>query len=328
MYNIFDRIDRRKNMKKNESSASRFVELKKKYFENGISSLTFEEVLELLLMFSDSRVDASGLAKKLSSTFGSLRTVFEAPRVSLKDMGLKVCLKPMVDCLDGVWRAHVSFPMDVMTFWDKWFESYTAFMCHYARIAEINGCEMLCTGCEMAGMDAVTDHCRKMIEKVRGIYHGKLMHNINHGDELDFEWLSDVDVIGISAYYAVTDGEHVSADDMRKGWAGVMKTVDACHRKYQRPVMFAEIGMRSEHGCSAYPYDYRPKAEKGLSLEEQSDFYRTAMEATWELPWFAGYFWWDQVAAYRWPYDPKTDVGFGIFGKPAEETLKEFYLTK
>lgn len=76
-------------MKKNESSASRFVELKKKYFENGISSLTFEEVLELLLMFSDSRVDASGLAKKLSSTFGSLRTVFEAPRVSLKDMGLK-----------------------------------------------------------------------------------------------------------------------------------------------------------------------------------------------------------------------------------------------
>lgn len=245
-----------------------------------------------------------------------------------KDMGLKVCLKPMVDCLDGVWRAHVSFPMDVMTFWDKWFESYTAFMCHYARIAEINGCEMLCTGCEMAGMDAVADHCRKMIEKVRGIYHGKLMHNINHGDELDFEWLSDVDVIGISAYYAVTDGEHVSAGDMKKGWAGVMKTVEACHRKYQRPVMFAEIGMRSEHGCSAYPFDYRPKAEKGLSLEEQSDFYRTAMEATWELPWFAGYFWWDQVAVYRWSYDPKTDVGFGIFGKPAEETLKEFYLTK
>jgi hypothetical protein len=245
-----------------------------------------------------------------------------------KDMGLKVCLKPMVDVLDGTWRAHVSFPMDNMDLWDKWFESYTAFMCHYARIAETNGCDMLCTGCEMAGMDAISGHCRKMIAEVRKIYHGKLMHNINHGDEFDFDWLSDVDVIGLSAYYGVTDGIHVSADDMRKGWKKHMKTLEECHKKYDRPVMFAEIGMRSEEGCSAYPYDYRRREDKKLSPEEQECFYRTAMEATWDKDWFAGYFWWDQPAVYRWPYDAATDAGFGIFGKPAEETLKEFYLTR
>ena len=60
-----------------------------------------------------------------------------------KSLGLKVCLKPMVDCLDHSWRARIDFPPENPEYWDKWFKSYTAFMLHYAKLAEKLGCEML-----------------------------------------------------------------------------------------------------------------------------------------------------------------------------------------
>ena len=56
-------------------------------------------------------------------------------------------------------------------------------MLHYAKLAEKLGCEMLCTGCEMAGMDKQSDRCRKLTAQVREVYSGIVMHNINHGDE-------------------------------------------------------------------------------------------------------------------------------------------------
>lgn len=84
-----------------------------------------------------------------------------------KSMNLKVCLKPVVNCMDKNWRARINFPPDNKKYWDKWFESYNNFMIHYAKIAERTACEMLCTGCEMEGMDKQTERCRKLIKTVQ-----------------------------------------------------------------------------------------------------------------------------------------------------------------
>ena len=82
----------------------------------------------------------------------------------LKDSGLKVCLKPILNCEDGTWRANITFPERefpiydehgrLKSYWNEWFSCYTAFICHYAEIAEYTGCEMLCIGCEMIGTEA------------------------------------------------------------------------------------------------------------------------------------------------------------------------------
>ena len=62
------------------------------------------------------------------------------------EKGIKVCLKPMIDCKDGMWRALVNFPDESMfgqdPYWKAWFDSYTAFMTYYAELAEYAGCEM------------------------------------------------------------------------------------------------------------------------------------------------------------------------------------------
>ena len=264
------------------------------------------------------------------SMYGRTQTDGElAHAVSLaRGLGLKVCLKPMVNCLDGSWRARIDFPSDNGTdrYWGAWFRSYTRFMLHYAALAEHWGCEMLCTGCEMAGMDRQTGLCLDMIRQVRAVYHGLLMHNINHGDELRFPWLDAVDVVGISAYYPVTDQMHRGRDAMLKSWQRILPVVEKCHLKYRRPVMFAEIGVRNEQGCTMNPWDFRPHPDRENDEQEQADFYDTAMESTWDLPWFAGYFWWDWRAVLPPIGEMRNNRDFTVYGKLAEQVLRKWYL--
>ncbi len=243
-----------------------------------------------------------------------------------KKLGLKVCLKPMVDTMDGVWRARISFPEESrVDYCDRWFGSYLQFMLHYAAIAEKTGCEMLCTGCELDGMDMNAKRCLNMISEVRKVYSGLLMHNINHGDEFKYSWLSAVDVIGISAYYRLTDGIDVSYEKMMESWARVKERLVKAHEKYGRPIMFAEIGIRNEHGCSAYPYDFKHRADVALDEDEQADFYRSALESFWDEEWFRGYFWWDWKAILTPEDKIHENRDFTCYGKKAETVLREWY---
>lgn len=246
-----------------------------------------------------------------------------------KSLGLKVCLKPMVNCLDHSWRARIDFPTEeCCDYWKKWFSSYNRFMLYYAKMAEKLGCEMFCTGCEMVGMDKQSSYCRDMISRVRKVYSGIIMHNINHGDEFRFDWLDAVDVIGISGYYPVTDGVNTGIECMRERWSEVVSRLEKCHEKYGKPIMFAEIGVRSEQGCSAYPWDFLDRPEKPADEQEQSDFYESAMEATWNKPWFCGYFWWDWKAVIPDEAKAKENRDFTVYGKLAEKTLKKWYTEK
>ncbi len=241
-------------------------------------------------------------------------------------LGLKICLKPMVNCLDGAWRGCINFPGETANgYWERWFRSYTDFLLYYARMAEKLGCEMFCTGCEMGGMDRQADFCRAMIAEVRAVYSGIIMHNINHGEELRFSWLDAVDIIGISGYYAVTDAEHRGIDTMRKNWADAVKLLTRCHEKYGRPLMFAEIGVRSERGCTMQPWVGRSSPDAQADEQEQADFYESAMEVTWNLDWFCGYFWWDWKVTLPPESEAHRNLDYTVYGKRAEQILRKWY---
>lgn len=243
-----------------------------------------------------------------------------------KKLGMKVCLKPMVNSLDGVWRAHIHFPEESnIDYNERWFSSYNAFMLHYAEIAEQTGCEMLCTGCEMDGMDVNTQRCIDMIARVREVYHGLIMHNINHGDEFKYPWLGSVDVIGISAYYRLTDGVDVSIERMLESWSKIRVRLNKAHEMYNKPIMFAEIGIRNEHGCSQYPYDFKDRLEVPLDEDEQADFYESAIRTFWDDEWFSGFFWWDWKVKLTPADQIHTNRDFTVYGKKAESVLKKWY---
>lgn len=243
--------------------------------------------------------------------------------------GVKVCLKPMVNCKDGIWRARIDFPDDdfssVNQYWNEWFESYSAFMLHYAKLAEDTGCEMLCIGCELSGTERKTAHWRELIRQVRCCYHGPLVYNTNHGREHDIEWFDAIDFIGTSAYYQVGKIQGSSKEEMTAEWRKVARVLQPVAEKYNKKLIFMEIGCRSALGCASMPWDFSHR-ELPFSEEEQANFYDSCISVFHDINWFAGIFWWDwSTFIYQTREEALRDTGFNIHLKKAEEVLTNWY---
>lgn len=246
------------------------------------------------------------------------------------ERGIKVCLKPVINCSDGMWRAYINFPDSDMSgkdrYWDSWFEHYTAFLCHYAELAQDTGCEMFCVGCEMSGTERKEAHWRELLGRIREIYSGPVVYNTNHGREEDVKWFDAVDYIGTSAYYNVGKAPGASKAAMLEEWKKVGTGMKRLSGKLGKQVIFMEIGCRSAKGCAAMPYDFIHQ-EFEWSEEEQADFYDSCLAAFHKEEWFAGAFWWDwSTEVYQTVDEARKNKGFDIHLKKAEKILREWYV--
>lgn len=249
--------------------------------------------------------------------------------------GVKVCLKPMVNTKDGVWRARITFPTlgegDDDIYWNAWFNSYENFMCYYAELAEEYGCEMLCIGCEMCGTEEKESHWRALIKKIRKIYSGKLIYNTNHGHEDSLKWFDAVDYLGTSAYFPVAEFHEDKkpydelVDEMKANWNRVKDEMKAFSDKWNKKVVFIEIGCRSARGCASMPWDFEHK-DLPIDQDEQAAFYDACLATFGKEEWFGGMFWWDwSTYIYNDKETADKDNGFNIHLKKAEEVLKKWY---
>lgn len=244
-----------------------------------------------------------------------------------KRLGLKVCLKPVVNSRDGIWRAHIGFPEEESAshpYWDQWFASYTNFLVHYAELAEELGCEMFCVGCEMVKTEPQSERWRAAIARVREAYSGPLIYNANHGKEEGIAWFDAVDVIGTSAYYPVGSVPGDSEENMIAKWLPVREKMERLHRKFNKPVVFMEIGCRSARGCATMPWDFTHR-DLPFDEEEQANFYSSVLKVFWDQPWFGGFFWWDWSVKLYPLEQAKSNRGFDIYGKKAGEIVTEWY---
>lgn len=243
----------------------------------------------------------------------------------LHSLGMKVCMKPIVNCRDGIWRAHIHFPEPEWgntDYWKEWFSSYTAFLCHYAEIAQETGCEMFCVGCEMLGTEHKEQYWRDAIAAVRKVYHGPIVYNTNHGKEFSVKWWDAVDYIGTSAYYAVGKVPGDTLENMKTAWDEKKERLAELSRvNGGKQIIFMEIGCRSARGCAMMPYDFSHR-EFPYDEDEQANFYESCFLSMWEEPWFAGYFWWDWYTTLP---TRKPEMGFSILDKKAEQIVKAWY---
>lgn len=241
-------------------------------------------------------------------------------------LGFKVCLKPMINCSDHEWRAHITFP-DEGDYWEKWFESYSGFLNHYAQIATFTQSEMFCLGCEMIGTEHREMQWRSTIESVRRIYTGPLIYNANHGKEEGIAWWDAVDYLGTSAYYPVAQYGGASEQEMISSWKKIKVRIEGLYQKYEKPIVFMEIGCRSAQGCATMPWDFM-NTQLPHDEEEQANFYQSCMKVFSYEPWFHGFFWWDWKHKLYPIEEAQTNNDFAIYGKKAETIVKNWYLSQ
>lgn len=223
-----------------------------------------------------------------------------------KSHGVRVCLKPVVNVADGTWRAHIGFfDQDVPgePTWGEWFASYTEFIVHAARIAEAEGCEMLCVGCEMVRADSREAEWRSLIAAVRGVYSGIVTYNCDKYQEDRLAWWDAVDVITSSGYYPIDR------------WDAELDRIEAVVAASGTPFFFMEAGCPSRTGSPEKPNDWAlPGTPSGA---EQLRYYEAMFAACDARPWMHGFMLWDWPPALYAEADAAVNDDYCVYGKPA-----------
>ncbi|HTK81673.1 MAG TPA: glycoside hydrolase TIM-barrel-like domain-containing protein [Bacteroidota bacterium] len=264
-----------------------------------------------------------------TSTLDDLREGVREARAN----GMKIMLKPQVDLYSGDWRASV-IPDER----GLWFASYTAMIEKYATLARELNIEMICIGTEYIGatQPKYTAQWRAMISKIRALYPGKLTYAANWSgnsqigivlpefQQVDF-W-SDLDYIGVDAYYPLTDFPNDTIPTFAAAMYRALSSsgaIDAVASQKGKPVLITEIGIQSVRGALAAPWDYSlgagPTAVADSSV--QKFYYQVFIDAFGKQYWCAGMFWW------HWESVASTNVSTNYTpeSKPAAETLRLWY---
>ncbi|EXX86457.1 1,4-beta-xylanase [Paenibacillus darwinianus] len=231
-----------------------------------------------------------------------------------KRRGMKVCLKPVVNCANGTWRAHIGFFRQEVPgepSWADWFKSYAEFILHYAVIAEQEGCEMLCVGCEMVQADSREAEWRSLIAEVRKVYDGLITYNCDKYQEDRVNWWDAVDIISSSGYYPTGQ------------WEIQLDRIENALKRWNKPFLFMETGCPSRTGSSLRPNDW--SLEGVPSEEEQAHWYEEMFAACSRRDWMRGYMLWDWPAKLYDSSEASANDDYCIYGKQAMNTVRDFY---
>ncbi len=239
-----------------------------------------------------------------------------------KAAGFKVFVKPHIwidEPSDGKWRSDI-YPNNE-TDWQTWQTSYRSFILRYAKIAARGKAEMFCIGTELTRLSVEKPSFWKtLIQEVRNIYPGKITYAANWYREFDqITFWDQLDYIGIQAYFPLVDESYPSVQAISEGWQQHLPAIIATHKKYNRKILFTEMGYKSTANSASKPWewmDYSPQADSLFSLETQANCYQAFFDTIWDQTWFAGVHLWQLRGDFV--VDPKRrNLDFTPQGKPA-----------
>ncbi len=237
--------------------------------------------------------------------------------------GFKVFFKPhlWIDSpTDGKWRADIvqASPEN----WELWASSYRNFIIRYAKVAEQAHAEMYCIGAEFSRLSSEKpEYWKTLIHDIRQIYSGKLTYAANWYDEYEkITFWSDLDYIGVQAYFPLAKNRNPSVEQIAAGWNNYLPALESISKKYNRQILFTEMGYKSTSESAIEPWHWIEKntpSDSLLSLETQANCYQAFFNTVWQQEWFAGVHIWQLRTKLKRKHR-ENNMDFTPQGKPAE----------
>jgi hypothetical protein len=159
-------------------------------------------------------------------------------------------------------------------------------------------------------------HWRRLIDRCRQHFDGPLTYAASWDEADRVEFWDAIDVVGVDAYFPITERADADRSDMLAGWQPWLQHLEALHQSSGRQVLLTEIGYRSIDGAGMHPYRFGDTGP--YDPTEQADLYWAALEATGDVSWIDGIVWWNWLA--RGGGGP-NDLDFTPVGKPALDQL-------
>ncbi len=230
--------------------------------------------------------------------------------------GLRVMLFPILWVEKrsiGEWRGTLR-PDDP----DVWWRGYRRFVMHYARMAGDERAEVFSVGSELASLEGQTGRWRKLISEVRQVFQGQLLYSANWDHYADVPFWSQLDLVGLTGYYRLTESRDPSQTELDAAWRGIRDRLVRWHAKVGKPLLFTELGYPSIDGAARSPWDYT--GDRALDLDEQRRCYEAFYRAWANEPALRGVFFWNW-----WGPGGKSDPWYTPKGKPAEAIIRRWY---
>jgi len=240
--------------------------------------------------------------------------------------GLRVMLKPHLWLSDGS-RSNIN--LSSKKEWNAWFVSYRQNMIHYAKLAEQSNVELLCIGTELrTSIKQQPKAWDSLIEEIKEVYSGKLTYAANWDEENELlAFWKKLDYIGIQAYFPLTENKNTDLETIKKGWNQHIIKLEAMSKKYNRPILFTEVGYKSETSATVDPWEWNSLFRKLIrkkSNRTQQLAYEALFQSVWGKDWFAG------IYVRQWSFRSQKEnapknLDFSPRFKPAENTIAKWF---
>ena len=252
-------------------------------------------------------------------------TALELQLTAAQQAGLRTILVPIFYCgtCEGGWRGTAQ-PSDLTA----WFSSYRQFIDHYADLAQKYSVGTLFIGSEMTSLENQSQPWRTVISEARQHYSGQIGYQENWDVLGNATFLSATDLVGISAYFPLDDGQSPSLGTILgdwknshassyagRNWLGVVQHFAAT---VGRPILFGEVGYMSGDYAGKQPF---LNFQGTVNWQLQSDLYQAVLETFHDAPWWDGAVWWEWYI----PQSAGADNTRTPRAKTAEELMGAWY---
>lgn len=262
--------------------------------------------------------------------YGETREATEEGIRLARAAGLKVMIKPHLvvgrsasDRIGrGIWRGD--FDVEEKAEWPRFAAGYREFVLPYARLAEQEGVEIFCVGTELKRIAlSRPEFWREVVREVRRVYGGELTYAANWDSFDRIRFWDAVDLIGVDAYFPVSDARNPQPQEIAAGWGKWVQRLAAVQERFDRPVVFTEWGYELEDHAGKEPW----VMDGGVDVSDtaaaaQAAAYEGTFRSVWNEPWMRGIFVW------RWSPRRGEPGRYSPRGQPAEEVLRRWFTAK
>jgi hypothetical protein len=235
------------------------------------------------------------------------------------DENMSVMVKPHIWVKNGAFTGNINMNAD--SSWSEFENRYLNYILAYAIICDSMNVEVLCIGTEMKAFVASRPtFWNSLIDSVQQHYSGTLTYAENWDCYQDVPFWSELDYIGIDAYFPLTDSKTPSVQELVSSWSNQKSILKSYRDKIGKDILFTEYGYRSIDYCAKAPWESYEKAAH--NEQAQSNAYEAFYKTYWHESWIRGGYLW------KWFSKPKignSDNTFAVQDKLAIELVKEYY---
>lgn len=236
---------------------------------------------------------------------------------------IKVMLKPQV-YIHGSWVGDVAF--DNEADWKEWEDRYSEFIHFYAKLAADNDVELFCVGTEYKlAVQQRPEYWKRLIAEIRSYYNGKLIYSSNWDGYDKVPIWDELDYIGISAYFPLTQQKTPNKNNLVKKWKPVKKKLKKFSEAHNKKLVFTEYGYLSIDKCAWKSWELEKGVkQKPINQKAQANAYHALLKTFMKEEWWGGGFLWkwfpDGMGHEGYPERDYTPQG-----KLSEDVIREWY---